>query len=95
MATQREAFEAYCKECYGGFSDDDSSGACPKSKTITASKARKIVRVLKKDPAAVNYCPKFRHWVKRHGSRLITHTALGLMDVLCLPAKKVNRGVVN
>ena len=66
-----------------------------KVKTITASKARKIVRVLKKDPAAVNYCPKFRHWVKQRRSRLITHTTLGLTDVLCLLAKKVNRGVVN
>ena len=87
MKSQREAFEAYCKERYGGFSDE-SGGVCPKSKTVTASKGKMIVRVLKNDPGAANYCPKFKHWVKQRGFQLITHNALGLTDVLCLPAKK-------
>ena len=44
VTSQREAFEAYCKERYGGFSDE-SVGTCPKSKTITASKGEMIVTV--------------------------------------------------
>ena len=31
VTSQRKAVEAYCKERYGGFSDE-SGGACPKSK---------------------------------------------------------------
>ena len=46
VTSQHEAFEEYCKERYGGFSDESVS-ACPKSKTITASKGKMIVRVLK------------------------------------------------
>ena len=61
-------------ERYGGF-DSDGDGL-PKSKTVTANKGRMIVWVLKKDPAAESYCPKFRHWVKQRGFRLLTHSAL-------------------
>ena len=34
-----------------------------------------------------DYTPKFRHWVKSKGFQLISHSALGLKDVLCIPAK--------
>ena len=34
VTSQREAFEAYCKERFGGFSNE-SGVACPKSKTVT------------------------------------------------------------
>ena len=30
---------------------------------------------------------KFKHWVKTRRFRLMSYPALGLVDVLCLPAK--------
>ena len=60
---------------------------CLKSKTITKTKGMKIVNVLKGEMEASNYCPKFTHWVKQRGFKLVSHPSLGLNDVLCLPAK--------
>ena len=82
---QRLEFTAFCHERYGS---EDGEGVCPKSKTVTASKGKKIVAVLKGAPESETYCPKFRHWVRRRGFKLVSHSALGLCDVLCLPAKK-------
>ena len=36
---------------------------------------------------ADDFTPKFQHWVKTRGFQLITHSALGLSNVLWLPAK--------
>ena len=52
------------------------------------SKGAIITKVLKRDPATLSYCPKLKYWIKQRGFRLISHAALGLSDVLCLPAKE-------
>ena len=43
--------------------------------------------MLKKDPVSVQYSSKFKHWVKQRKFQLVTYSALGLYDVLCLPTK--------
>ena len=50
-------------------------------------RGQKIINVLKGNPIAQEYSPKFRHWVKQRGFKLMSHHALGLVEVLCLPAK--------
>ena len=75
MDKQNQMIEEFCKDT---FMDGDSKG----SKTISRAKGENIIRLLKKD-----YTPKFRHWVKSKGFQLISHSALGLKDVLCIPAK--------
>ena len=77
---QREKFEVFVKEKY---IDGDSK----KSKTVTKDKLLKITNCLKNDPCAREYCPKFKHWVKQRGFSLMNYGALGLKDVLCLPAR--------
>ena len=44
MKEQRDVFEKFCQESYGGFGN--SSHGCPKSKTVTKSKGENIVKVL-------------------------------------------------
>ena len=46
-----------------------------------------IIKLLKKEGDMNDYTPKFRHWVKSKGFQLISHSGLGLKDVLCIPAK--------
>ncbi len=50
-------------------------------------KGERIVKVLKNHPASREYSPQFKHWVKQRRFQLVSYTALGLKDVLCLPAK--------
>ncbi len=73
---QKKEFEKFC------FLENDLKG----SKTISREKANKVIMYLKKDPTA-DYSPKFKHWVKMRKFQLVTYTAFGLHDVLCLPAK--------
>ena len=87
MAEQRETFDVFCRTHYGAGNDNTQEG-CSRSETITAAKGWKIVTLLKSDPVLLNYSSKFKHWVKQRGFQLISHQALGLSDVLCLPAKK-------
>ena len=72
--------------CWGGW-EEDHPAACVRSKTVTKAKGKKIINVLKGNPIAQEYSPKFRHWVKQRGFKLMSHHALGLVKVLCLPAK--------
>ena len=62
-------------------------GDSKKSKTVTKDKLLKIMNCLKNDPCAREYCPKFKHLVKRRDSSLMSYGALGLKDILCLPAR--------
>ncbi len=78
MDNRKEKFEEFCKEAF-----INGKG----SKTITKCKGEKIVRLLKKKGDLSAFDPKFRHWVKNKEFQLISHSALGLKDVLCLPAK--------
>eukprot|EP00731_Ephydatia_muelleri_P006834 Em0003g1082a len=81
MDKQKQTFEEFCKDT---FMDGDSKG----SKTIYRAKGEKIIRLLKKEMN--DYTPKFRHWFKSKGFQLISHSAQGLKDVLCIPAKTSN-----
>ncbi len=80
MEEQREPFDQFIRETY---IDADPK----KSKTVTREKAAKIIDVIKKNRCAKECCPKFKHWVKQRGFSLVNHGALGLKDVLCLPAR--------
>ena len=63
LSEQREIFETFCREQYGGFGDGVLGFL--KSKTVTKAKGEMIVKVLKEEPEAVHYSPKFKHWVKQ------------------------------
>ena len=76
LEQQWDIFNKFCKECYGGF--DYMSQSCVRSKTITRAKGEMMVRLIKGDPVTLTYCPKFKHWVKQRGFKLITYAALGL-----------------
>ena len=78
---QRQSFETFCLERYGG------ENGCPKSKVITREKGDRVIKVLQNDPAAVHDV-KFKFWVKQRGFSLMNYAPLGLKDVLCLPAKE-------
>ena len=80
MDKQKQMFEKLCKDT---FMDGDSKG----SKTISRAKGENIIRLLKKEGDMNDYTPNFSQWVKRKGFQLISHSALGLKDVLCIPAK--------
>ena len=80
MNDQKEEFERFCRH---KFIDVESKGQG--SKTITKEKGQKTIKVLKKE--GEQYCPKFRHWMKQRKFQLVSYSALGLHDVLCLPAK--------
>ena len=82
MDCQREEFESFCKERYGG---DSQLGTAPKSKTITKEKGERIIQALKQEDSDI--CPKFKHWVRSRKFQLLSYPPLGLKDVLCLPAK--------
>ena len=72
MENHKEKFEDFCKAT---FIDGDNKG----SKTITRAKGEKIIKLLSKNDDDEEFSPK--------KTRLITHSALGLCNVLCLPAK--------
>lgn len=82
---EKEVFNAFCKTKYGLV--EGGPGGCTRSKTISLAKGKMIINVLKGDPVSLSYSCQFRHWVKHRGFKLISHQALGLKDVLCLPAK--------
>ena len=88
MEDQKDLFISFCNSRYGTSAEGDQSAACGRSKTITKAKGQKIINVLKSNPVALEYSPKFRHWVKQKGFKLMSHHALGLKEVLCLPANK-------
>ena len=77
---QKQLFDRFCVE---QFKDRDDKT----SKTISREKGQRIVNVIKKDPSAVTYSSQFKFWVKKKRFELINHPALGVKDVLCLPAK--------
>ena len=78
--SQRDIFDQFVREVY-------IVGDHKKSKTITNEKGKSIIDALSKNPAE-NHCPKFKHWIKQRGFSLMNYGALGLKDVLCLPARK-------
>ena len=80
METQKEKYEDF----YRATSIDGKNKG---SKTITRAKGENIVQLLANNENADDFNPKFKHWVKTRGFQLITDSALGLTDVLCLPAK--------
>ena len=80
MEQQRALFKKFCETQYCGTEPS-------KSKTVTRQKGEKIINVLKSNPLSKDYCPKFRHWIKQRRFSLMSYGALGLKDVLCLPAK--------
>ena len=79
MEDQKSAFQLFCEENY--YSETKGS------KTITKAKGERIIKVLTNDPAAADYSPKFRHWVKQRGFKLVSYLPLKLHNILCLPAK--------
>ena len=78
---QRQRFQAFCKERCANWKDQTS-------KTISQERGQQIVRLLKKDPVAVNCSSQFKFWVKKRGFELINYPPIGLNDVLCFPSKK-------
>eukprot|EP00731_Ephydatia_muelleri_P017096 Em0010g194a len=80
---QKQLFDRFCVE---QFKDRDDKT----SKTISRENGQRIVNVIKKDPSAVTYSSQFKFWVKKKRFELINHLALGVKDVLCLPAKTQN-----
>ena len=80
MDNQKETFEDFCRM---KFIDCDSK----ESKAITKAKGEKVIRLLKNQGDLTDCTPKFRYWVKSKKFQLISHSALGLKDVLCLLAK--------
>ena len=80
MDKQKEIFEEFCKDFF--FLDGDNTGR----KTISRAKGENIIRLLKKEGNLKYYTPMSKHWVKNKGF-LVSHSALGLKDVLCIPAK--------
>ena len=53
------------------------------------AKGENVIRLLKKEGELNDYTPMFKHWVKSKGFQLVSHShsALGLKDVLSIPAK--------
>ena len=70
----------------GVFGDSFLSGKKPGSKLITRAKGNKIVALLKGTCKDSDHHLKF--WVKSRKFSLMSYPALGLSDVLCLPARK-------
>jgi len=77
MEDQKEKFDAFVTKKYIEKED----------KTLSRSKLQKVVNCLKKHQCIDGYCPKVKHWVKQRGFTLINYKALGLNEVLCLPAR--------
>ena len=81
MEDQKKKFDDFCRAT---FIDVENKG----SKTITRAKGQKIIALLSKAGDRENFSPKFKHWVTARGFQLVTHSGLGLSNVLCLPAKR-------
>ena len=87
VAEQRETLGVFfCRTCYGA-SNENTQGRCSRSKAITAAKGRKIVTLLKSDRVA-ELLLQVQALGQAEGFDLISHQALGLANVLCLPTKK-------
>ena len=69
-------FEDFCKAT---FIDGDNKGS---KLSPDRAKGEKIIKLLSKNDNAEEFNPKFKHWVKTRGFQLITHSALGLCNVL-------------
>ena len=76
MEDQKSAFQLFCEENY--YSETKGS------KTITKAKGERIIKVLTNDPAAADYSPKFRHWVKQRGFKLVSFGFWVCFVVCCL-----------
>ena len=87
MEDHKKRFEEFCAET---FLEGENKG----SKSMTRAKGEKVIALLRKDGNPDDYIPKFKHWVKTRGFQLITHSALGLLNILCLPAK-TNVSILN
>ena len=74
IGKQKDTFEVFCEDT---FIDGDKKG----SKTISRAKGENVIRLLKKEGYLNDYT-KFRHLVKSKGFQLVSHSALGLKDVL-------------
>lgn len=74
----REAFEKYIKS---NFLSRKNAG----SKTMTRSKGDRVVRFL--TARCEDEDAHFKHWVKTREFRLMDYPALGLRNILCVPAK--------
>ncbi len=79
----RKRFTEFCSQKYYGEGGDGCAAA--RSKAISSARGEQIVKLLKDESLTVE--PKFRHWVKKRGFKLLSYPPLGLVDVLCLPAK--------
>ena len=80
----REAFEKYI---HCNFLQGKKAG----SKTVTRSKGDRIVSFLMGRP--VEEDAHFKFWVKSREFKLMDYPALGLSNILCMPAKaKVRKG---
>ena len=84
MEQQHKLFEDYCRDKYGGFGTDNDG--CPRSKAVTKAKGERIVKILQ-GACIESDTLQFRHWIKQRRFKLVTHSALGFKDVLCIPAK--------
>ena len=74
----REAFEAFVKS---SFVQTKKTG----SKVLTRSRGAEIVTYLLRDNG--NTSAHFKFWVKSRSFRPVDYPVLGLLNVLCLPAK--------
>ena len=54
----------------------NSSHVCPKSKK------ENIVKILKGKHGISEFTPQLEHWIKQRDFKLISHSSLGLKDVL-------------
>ena len=75
----REAFESCIQE-------NILQPKYPGSKTITRSKGVNIVSYL--TGRSIDEDDHFRFWVKSRGFKVMDYPALGLQNILCVPAKK-------
>ncbi len=75
----REAFEKFIQKT---FLDQKKAG----SKVMTRSRGAEVTAFLTGATPAQD--AHFKFWVKYRGFRLMEYPALGLKNVLCLPAKK-------
>ena len=83
IMVDRKAFEEYITNSF-----EKKKG----SKVISREKGKEIAAYLsaagKDHKVTVKADPHFKFWVKSRGFRLLDYPALGLKNVLCLPAKK-------
>ena len=79
MDAQKDTFQTFLVDSF-------LSGKKRGSKVITRAKGNKIVALLKGTCNDSDHHLKF--WVKSRKFSLMSYPALGLSDVLCLPARK-------